>query len=82
MASRSRGSRDLEQHRRDEKAPDEPIKTSVRSVADYGTGNSLYVNIPEIAVDIFGIQKQQNLEVETYQDRLVIQFGGDGHGGD
>jgi hypothetical protein len=58
-------------HRRETCGDVEPIRSQDRVIVRHGT--SLYANLPELAVDVLGFEAEDDLVVETYDDRVVIK---------
>jgi len=58
-------------HRRETCGEVEPIRSQDRVTVRNGT--SLYANLPELAVDVLGLEAEDDLVVETYDDRVVIK---------
>jgi hypothetical protein len=58
-------------HRRETRGEVEPIRSQDRVIVRHDV--SLYANLPELAVDVLGLEQGDNLVVETYDDRVVIK---------
>lgn len=49
----------------------EPIETVERSIIN--PNGSLYVNIPDKSVAMLGLDNDENVQVERWDDRLVVR---------
>lgn len=70
MASRP-GAQSTVDKRRESRCGGEPVRSNDRKVQKHG--DSLYINLPPIAIDKLDSGKGRELEVETYHDRVVIK---------
>jgi hypothetical protein len=77
MASRDRQRSMQAERRRLAEERGEPLRTVQRRVIPQGSGNSLYVNIPQLASDLLEIGEGDDVDVEQHDDRVVIRPGGD-----
>jgi hypothetical protein len=76
MASRE-GATKLTQTRRERVAEErgEPVRTVQRSLLE--PNNSLYVNVPKLAIDLLDFNKGDEVDVEIHDDRVVVRRGQD-----
>jgi hypothetical protein len=74
MVSRE-GNRKLTQTRRERVAEErgEPVRTVQRSLMQ--PNNSLYVNVPKLAIDLLDFNKGEDVDVEIHDDRVVVRRG-------
>lgn len=74
MASRE-GNRKSTQTRRERVAEErgEPVRTVQRSLMQ--PNNSLYVNVPKLAIDLLDFNKGEDVDVEIHDDRIVVRRG-------
>jgi hypothetical protein len=74
MASRE-GNRKLTQTRRERVAEErgEPVRTVQRSLMQ--PNNSLYVNVPKLAIDLLDFNNGEDVDVEIHDDRIVVRRG-------
>jgi seryl-tRNA synthetase len=71
MSSQPKGAKQTVAERRRTTDDVEPIDTADRSVQT--TGDSLYINIPNIGRKILKVSADDDLWVEVYDDRLVVR---------
>jgi len=51
----------------------EPLLTRTRSVQNYGSGQTLYINPTAEAAEIIGFGQEDSLRVDVYPDRIELR---------